>query len=39
MVMVAHNGIGAKINSKHGTQQLYAIHDPLAAVLKVKASA
>ena len=36
MIMVAHDGIGAQINSKYGAQQLDAIDDPLAAMLKIK---
>jgi len=35
--MVVHNGVGAKINRKYGTQQSDAIDDPLTAVFEVKA--
>ena len=37
VVMVAHDGVGTKIDRENGTQQLDAIDDPLAAVLEVKA--
>jgi hypothetical protein len=36
--MIAHNGIGAQVNGKHGTQQLDSIYDPLASVFEVKTS-
>ena len=37
VVMVAHDGIGTKIDRKYRTQQLDTIDDPLAAVFEVKA--
>ena len=37
MVVVAHDGIGTKINRKYGTKQLNAIYDPLTTVFEVKA--
>jgi len=37
MVVVAHDGVGAQINGKYGTQQLDAIDDPLSTMLKVEA--
>jgi len=36
MVVVAHHSVSAKVNCKHGTQQLDSINDPLAAVFEVK---
>ena len=36
--MIMQNGIGAHVDSKHRAEQLDAIHNPLAAVFKVKAS-
>ena len=36
MVVVAHDGIGAQINCVYRTQQLDAIHDPLATMFKIK---
>jgi hypothetical protein len=34
--VIAHDGIGAQIHCKFGTQQFDALDDPLAAVFKVK---
>gem|GEM_PF-5425978 len=36
MIVIAHDGVGTKIDSKHGTQQPDAIHDPLTAVVKIE---
>jgi hypothetical protein len=32
-----HDGIGTQVNGKYRTQQLDTVHNPLAAVFKVKA--
>jgi len=37
VVMVAHDGVGTKIDRKYRAQQLDAIDDSLAAVFEVKA--
>jgi len=33
--MVAHNGVGADIDSEYVRYQLYAIYQPLAAMVEV----
>ena len=37
MVMITHDRIGTQIDGEDRTQQFDTVHDPLTAVIKVKA--